>query len=187
MKALLVVDLNRDFFPGGALGVRDAEEILPVVNRLMVDDGYSLVVATQDWHPADHVSFNQWPVHCVAGTEGAKLHPAVNWERSQVLVRKGFDPHCDSYSGFYDAEGRSNGLEEILKARGVRSVDLVGLAIDYCVKATAIDGAKKAGFRTRLLLPGCRGVELEQWDIERALNAMDKAGVELVEELPAQE
>jgi len=181
MKALIVVDLNRDFFPGGALAVTDADTILPVVNSLIADDQYGVVAATQDWHPAGHCSFEQWPDHCVAGTPGAELHPEVDREKVDVLIRKGFESHCDSYSGFYDALGRSNGLEEILKARRVAAVDIVGLATDYCVKATAIDAVRQAGFRTRVLLPGCRGVDLEPGDIGRALNTMDKAGVELVE------
>ncbi|WP_309399657.1 nicotinamidase [Cerasicoccus maritimus] len=179
--ALIIVDLNNDFMPGGALGAEGADAVLPVINELAAGDAYGLVVATQDWHPEEHVSFDQWPPHCVAGTPGAELHPHLDDANIDVIIRKGFDAHADSYSGFYNEHGETNGLAELLRARRIEAVDIVGIATDYCVKATAIDAATKAGFRTRVLLNGCRGVGLEPNHIPDAIAAMRAAGVEVVD------
>lgn len=179
-KALILVDLNYDFFPNGALGVEGANALIGVWNDLIEAPEYQLTVATQDWHPDDHCSFEQWPAHCVAGSAGAELHPAIAWEQVDVVIRKGFDAHCDSYSGFWNAAGQSNGLPEILKSLGILAVDIAGLATDYCVKATAIHAAKDAQLKTRVLMDACRGVGLKENDIAEAWKAMTEAGVELV-------
>ncbi|WP_309387375.1 nicotinamidase [Cerasicoccus frondis] len=179
--ALIIIDLNNDFMPGGVLGAAGADEVLPVINQLAASEEYALVVATQDWHPADHVSFAQWPPHCVAGTPGAELHPHLDDAHVDVVIRKGFDAHVDSYSGFYNEHGETNGLAELLRARRIEAVDIVGIATDYCVRATAIDAVTKAGFRTRVLLKGCRGVGLKPNDVPAALNAMREAGVVVID------
>ena len=153
MNALIIVDVQHDFLPGGALAVADGDSIIPGIVALA--ERYDEVVLTQDWHPADTPHFEQWPVHCVAGTEGAALHPdieALDGARHVGLrVRKGTG-HDDGYSAF---EG---GLADRLRERGVTSVDVVGLALDYCVKATAIDAAD-AGFDTTVLMEYTRAVD----------------------------
>lgn len=179
--ALIIVDLNNDFMPGGALAVEEGEAVVPVINDLARDGGYDFIVATQDWHPEDHASFETWPPHCIAGTPGADLHPQLNMANVHALVRKGFDDHVDSYSGFYNERGETNGLAELLQNRNIQAVDVVGLATDYCVKATAIEAAAKVGFETRVLLKACRGVELEPGDIDTALDEMRAAGVQIVD------
>lgn len=181
-KALIVVDLNNDFMPGGALPVEGGDAIIEPINELMASGQYDLVIETQDWHPDGHASFGQWPPHCVAGTLGAELHPQVDHTRADAIFRKGFDPDADSYSGFYNDRGESNGLAEMIQARGVEAVDVVGLATDFCVKHTALDAAK-LGLKTRVLLHACRGVNLEPGDLDEALNQMGEAGVVLVEEI----
>lgn len=179
--ALIIVDLNNDFLPGGALGVEGGDTILPVINKLAEGGDYTTVVATQDWHLGDHVSFETWPAHCVAGTFGAELHADLDQANVHAVIRKGFDRDVDSYSGFYDERGATNGLAELLQARRIECVDIVGIATDYCVKATAIDAVQKAGLRARVLLEACRGVEVNRGDIDGAIEAMRTAGVEIVE------
>jgi nicotinamidase/pyrazinamidase len=178
--ALIIVDLNNDFLPGGALGVAGGDAILPRINQLAREGAYAVVVATQDWHVGDHVSFQTWPAHCVAGTFGADLHADLDQANVHAVIRKGFDPDVDSYSGFYDERGASNGLAELLQARGIECVDIVGIATDYCVRATAIDAVQQAGLKARVLLAACRGVELKAGDINRAIDEMKAAGVEIV-------
>lgn len=179
--ALIIVDLNNDFLPGGALGVAEGDAIIPLVNQLAASGEYDLVVATQDWHLGDHVSFEQWPAHCVAGTSGADLHPDLNQAHVHAVIRKGFDREADSYSGFFNEHGASNGLAELLQARGVRSVDIVGIATDYCVKATAMDAVRRVGLSARVLLEACRGVELQAGDVAQAITDMRAAGVVVVD------
>jgi nicotinamidase/pyrazinamidase len=178
--ALIVVDLNNDFMPGGELAVKDADLLIPVINELAANGGYDYVVATQDWHPANHCSFNTWPPHCVAGTPGAEFHPKFEMANVHALIRKGFDADADSYSGFYNERGETNGLAELLKARGIEMVDVVGVATDYCVKATAMEAATVAGLKTRVLLQACRGVGLKEDDVPNAIRALKDAGVEIV-------
>jgi len=198
MNALILVDIQNDFVAGGALAVPGGEEVIAVANRLM--PGSDLVIATQDWHPAGHKSFASehpsrkigevihwkgldqilWPDHCVQGTRGAELCRGLDTERIDEVVRKGTDPNIDSYSGFFDnGHRKSTGLADLLRRRGVDTVDVMGLATDYCVKFTALDAVAE-GFGTRLIVEGCRGVELQAGDCERAIEKMRAAGVEIV-------
>ena len=194
MRALILVDIQNDFLPGGALAVPDGDAVVPVANALM--PAFSLVVATQDWHPAGHGSFAAnhpgrrpgevialgglsqvlWPVHCVQGTRGAELADGLERGRIGRVFVKGTDPEIDSYSGFFDNERRkSTGLAEFLRAVGVDEVVVLGLATDYCVKFTALD-ALSLGLRTVLVVDGCRGVELQAGDSARAIEAVRAAG-----------
>jgi nicotinamidase/pyrazinamidase len=203
MRALLLVDIQNDFVPGGALAVPHGDEVIAVANRLM--PRYDLVVATQDWHPADHLSFASqhpgkkvgdvitldglqqvlWPDHCVQGTRGAELCAALDRARIHHVVQKGSDRRADSYSGFFDnGRRKATGLAELLRGRGVSEIDVMGLATDYCVKFTALD-AVELGFSTRLIRPGVRGVNLQSGDDERAIEAMRAAGVVIIEHDPA--
>lgn len=199
MKALILVDIQNDFLPGGALAVPNGDEVVPVANRLMPD--YELVVATQDWHPPDHGSFASqhpehsvgavitvdgidqvlWPDHCVQGTPGAEFAPVLNTEAIDHAIRKGTDRLVDSYSGFFDNDHRKpTGLGDYLKQQRVTTVDVMGLATDYCVKFTALD-AVELGFEVRLLIEGVRGVELMPGDCDAAIGQMKNAGVQVVE------
>lgn len=204
MKTLIIVDVQNDFVAGGALAVPGGETIIPLVNRLQ--PGFDLIVATQDWHPADHASFAAnhpgkqpgemidldglpqvlWPVHCVQGTRGAEFAPGLDRGRWAQVFRKGTEAHIDSYSGFFDnGHRRATGLGEYLQSRGTREVWIVGLATDYCVKFTALD-ACGLGLRVSLVADACRGVELQPGDCARAVDEMCAVGVEVVEssELP---
>jgi nicotinamidase/pyrazinamidase len=199
VKALILVDLQNDFCPGGALPVPEGDRVIPVVNRLL--GRFGLVVATQDWHPPDHGSFAAnhpgrkageaidlnglpqilWPVHCVQNTPGADFHPALDRGRIERVFHKGTDPAIDSYSGFFDnGRRRATGLADFLRERRVTDVFVCGLATDYCVKATALDAAA-LGFRTHLVDDACRGVQLRPGDIARAIAEMRAAGVVVVE------
>src|ERR1700760_3960421 len=170
-RALVIVDFQNDFTPGGALAVPHGDEIAPRVNALAASGDFDLVVATRDWHPADHGSFGApWPVHCVAGTLGAQLHPSLDQTRVDVIVDKGQAVDTDGYSGF---EGTD--LEELLRSRGITQVTIVGLATDYCVKNTALD-ALRAGFQVTVDATAVRGVEVNEGDSERALAEVRAAG-----------
>ncbi len=198
MNALILVDIQNDFCPGGALAVPEGDAIVPIVNRLQA--GYDLVVATQDWHPANHGSFAAnhpgravgeqielaglpqilWPVHCVQETPGAAFHPALNLDRIARVFRKGTDPTIDSYSGFFDNGHRAaTGLGDYLRERQVAEVHVCGLATDYCVKYTALD-AISLGFRVALLDDAARGVELRPGDMQRAVEEMRQHGVRVI-------
>lgn len=198
MKALILVDIQNDFCPGGALAVAEGHAIIPVVNRLMA--AFELVVATQDWHPEDHGSFASrhagknpgdmhelaglpqvmWPDHCVQGTEGAEFHPELDTKPIEAVFRKGTDKAVDSYSGFYDnAQRRSTGLVGYLKEKGATEVYVVGLATDYCVKFTALDAAE-AGFATAVIADATRGVNLAPGDVDRAIAELAAAGIRVV-------
>jgi nicotinamidase/pyrazinamidase len=176
--ALLVIDVQNDIMEGGALGIPNATHILPVVNDLVASDQYGLIVATQDMHPEDHVSFGIWPVHCVRHTPGAELHPGLLRDRIHVLWRKGTDKTVDSYGAFFDNEGRTTNLADLLTAKGITAVDIVGLATDYCVGNTALQAAPL--FKTRVLLSGCKGVGIKPEDIPAMIEKMRLAGVEIV-------
>ena len=173
-EALIVVDFQNDFTPGGALAVPDGDRIADRVNELAADPRFELVIATRDWHPEGHGSFAEqggpWPVHCVQDTEGAELHPALDRTRVDIVLDKGQDPGTDGYSGF-----EATGLEELLRERKVDKLTVVGLATDYCVKNTVLD-ALRAGFDVTVDPEGVRGVEVAQGDSERALGEMRDAG-----------
>ncbi|HEX8070566.1 MAG TPA: isochorismatase family protein [Pyrinomonadaceae bacterium] len=179
-QALILVDIQNDFCPGGSLAVEEGDRIVPVVNELQRH--FDLVVATKDWHPPGHASFETlWPPHCVQGSAGAEFVPALDTARIARTFLKGTDPAVDSYSGFFDNEHkRATGLGDYLKARGVTTVVVVGLATDYCVKFTALD-ALQLGFHTVVVRDACRGVEVRPGDTERALREMAEAGAEIVD------
>ena len=199
MKVLILVDVQNDFLPGGALGVPGGNEVVPVANRLQ--PRFGLVVATQDWHPKGHGSFAStrpgrkpgelaelgwlpqvlWPDHCVQGTSGAAFAPGLEMNRVEAILRKGTDPAIDSYSGFFDnGHRKSTGLADYLRGRGATDLYVMGLATDYCVKFTALD-ALQLGFRTFLVEDGSRGVELSPGDVARAVDEMRQAGVQIVQ------
>jgi nicotinamidase/pyrazinamidase len=173
-EALLIIDFQNDFTPGGALAVPRGDEIADRINELAADDRFQLVLATRDWHPPDHGSFEEkggpWPPHCVQGTEGAELHPDLDRAKVEVVVDKGQDPETEGYSGF---EGTD--LEELLRERGIDKVTVVGLATDYCVKNTALD-AVRAGFEVTVDSSAVRGVDVKPGDSERALDEVRAAG-----------
>jgi nicotinamidase/pyrazinamidase len=198
-RALILVDLQNDFLPGGALPVPEGDHVIPLANQLQ--ERFELVVATQDWHPRNHASFAAnhpskqpgdvielaglrqilWPVHCVQGTRGAELVPGLKTDAIARIFQKGIDPLIDSYSGFYDnGHRRSTGLGEWLKEQGVEEVYVLGLATDYCVRFTALD-ARQIGFATWLIEDACRGVNLKAGDVDRAIAEMRQAGVAVVQ------
>lgn len=195
MKALILVDLQNDFLRGGPLAVPHGDEVIAIANRLQ--PLFDVIVATQDWHPPTHGSFASnhpgrapgdvvtlggqlqvlWPVHCVQETRGAAFAPALDTKKVTRIFPKGTDPEIDSYSGFFDnGHRKATGLGDFLHERGVTNVYVLGLATDYCVKATAID-ARQLGFTTHLIADACRGVELKAGDIARAIDAMTNTGV----------
>jgi len=195
MNCLVIVDVQRDFCPGGALPVPEGDQVASVINRLM--RWFDRVVATQDWHPPEHLSFAAnhpgkkpgdvillggleqvlWPVHCVQHTPGAEFHPELDRSGIQRVFQKGTDPEVDSYSGFFDnGRRRSTGLEDYLRGEGVDEVYICGLATDYCVRWTALDAAR-LGFTTYVIQDACRGVELRPGDVAAAWQEMTQAGV----------
>jgi nicotinamidase/pyrazinamidase len=173
-RALIIVDYQNDFCPGGALAVPGGDEIAGRLNELARSGDYELVVATRDWHPPDHGSFHEqggpWPVHCVAGTPGAELHPALDREALDVVIEKGQARDTEGYSGF-DATG----LADLLRERGIDQLAIGGLATDYCVKNTALD-ALREGFAVTVDSTAARGVEVEAGDSARALDEVRAAG-----------
>lgn len=175
-KALIIVDVQNDFCPGGALPVPKGGEVVPIINRLM--RLFKRRIFTQDWHPENHCSFKRqggkWPKHCVRYSRGAELRGDLDFYGQDLVFFKGTDPNKEAYSGF---EG--NKLEKVLKEKKVGRVYICGLATDYCVKATALD-AKKAGFETFVVLDACRGVEKEKGDIGEAIKEMYGAGIEII-------
>ena len=180
-SALILVDIQNDFCPGGALAVDEGDQIVDVVNRLM--PLFDLVISTQDWHPADHISFKErggpWPPHCVQGTEGAELHPALNRERISYYFRKASSPEKDAYSEFEGTDDRGRTLDEALSSHNIRRVYVAGLATDYCVKATVLD-AVKHGYEVYVVTDGVRAVNVAPDDGEKALDEMTRAGAHLV-------
>lgn len=199
MRALILIDLQNDFMPGGALPVPSGDEVVPVANR--VQQFFELVVATQDWHPPTHGSFAAnhpekqpgdvvelnglrqvlWPVHCVQGTAGAVFISTLDNTRINRVFRKGTDPLADSYSGFFDnGHNKSTGMGDYLRSRGVSKVFVLGVATDYCVKFTVLD-ALRLGFETLLIQDGSRGVDLEPGDVEKALSEMAIAGATVIQ------
>ena len=194
MEALILVDLQNDFCPGGALAVGEGDAVLPIAKRLM--STFDHVIATQDWHPPAHESFASqhagrapgelielhgltqvlWPDHCVQGTTGAEF--AIDMGGARVF-QKGMQPEVDSYSGFFDNGRRGDtGMASYLREIGIEDLFVMGLATDYCVRFTVLD-ALSLGFGVTLLEDGCRGVELQAGDVDRALAAMKDAGATL--------
>lgn len=199
---LLVVDVQNDFCPGGALAVPDGDAIVPVVNRLARQ--FAHVVLTQDWHPPGHASFASahpgkrpfetialgygsqilWPDHCVQGTQGAAFHAGLDIPHAELVVRKGYDRAIDSYSAFRENDRRTpTGLAGYLRERGFERLALCGLATDFCVLFSALDG-RAAGFAVSVALAACRGIDTDG-SLARAVSAMREAGVRLLEEEPA--
>ena len=198
MKTLIIVDVQNDFCPGGALAVADGNAVVPVINQ--IQKYFDLVVATQDWHPPDHLSFASnhpdktpgelielngrpqvlWPAHCVQSTLGAQLREDLDTTRIARVFQKGQKREVDSYSGFFDNDhATSTGLGEYLKEQGATAIYVCGLATDYCVKFSALD-ALGLGFRTFLIEDASRGVNLNAGDVEAAVEEMRAAGVEIL-------
>jgi len=174
--ALIIVDVQNDFCPGGALAVSDGNQVVPVMNRYIrtFQASGAPIVATRDWHPGDHCSFKPfggiWPPHCVKNTTGAAFHPDLDLPKTVEVISKGTDPKVEAYSGF-----QYTALAEWLKLRRVNTVYIGGLATDYCVMRTVLD-AIQAGFNAVYLSDASRGVEIKPGDSERAVNDMSKAG-----------
>lgn len=178
-RALIVVDVQNDFLPGGALAVPQGDLIVPAINDLMKQD-FAAVIASRDWHPAHHCSFlpdgGLWPAHCVAGTRGADFAPSLDQSRLSHIVHKGMDRHCDSYSAFFDNDHvSSTGLDALLRGLGIERITLCGLALDFCVSATARD-ARRLGFETTLIEAACRGIAQNP---SPALDELRGAGVHI--------
>jgi nicotinamidase/pyrazinamidase len=197
-RVLLVVDVQNDFCPGGSLAVEEGDQVVPVINRLM--PLFDRVVATQDWHPKDHVSFASnhpgrkvldvvdadgiqqvlWPDHCVQGTRGAELSPLLSVGRIELVLRKGLRPRLDSYSVFFENDHATDtGLRYYLEGLGAGEIFLCGLATDYCVRSSALD-ARRLGFKVSVVRDACRGVNFPDGSIEQAYKDMEAAGVHLI-------
>lgn len=196
MHGLIVIDVQNDFCPGGALAVAQGNEIVQPINALMAD--FDAVVLTQDWHPAGHSSFASshagaapfdliempygaqvlWPDHCIQGTPGARFHSALTVDRADLIIRKGYNPAIDSYSAFFENDHKTpTGLEGYLRTRGIDALTLVGLATDFCVNFSAVDAAK-LGFKVTVRQDLCRAIDLDG-SLRAALNGMTEAGVTL--------
>jgi len=198
-KALLVVDVQNDFYSGGALAVPEADKINPKINSLLVKNEYKKVIGTQDWHPKNHKSFASthdkepfseyeaegigpilWPDHCVQQTKGAKFNNEIYTKNFDLIIRKGYNPEIDSYSAFQENDGTSLGLAFYLKGLNIDEVDIVGLALDVCVKYTAED-ALKNGFETNIILEGSKGIEQNSNKFKEILNNMKEKGINIKE------
>ena len=181
--ALVIVDVQNDFCPGGSLAVADGDKVVAVLNRHIekFDRAGLPVFATRDWHPARTRHFNTdggpWPPHCVQGTEGGQFHPALALPKSVVVVSKGMSFEADSYSGFEATDAAGTGLAERLRGLGVERIFVGGLATDYCVKFTVLDGVKE-GFKVTLLEDAVRGVNLRPGDSAQAIEEMMRAGAD---------
>lgn len=194
MNALLIVDLQNDFMPGGPLGVNEGDNIIPIINDLCKMP-FDVIVATKDWHPSKHISFAEnhgkkpgkhitidgidqilWPRHCVQETIGAELVSSLNKNNIHYIVHKGTDPKIDSYSTFFDnLHLKKTGLHDFLKQRGINKIYIVGLATDYCVKYSVLD-ALRLGYKPYIIVDACRGVNIKPDDSENALKMMKTAG-----------
>jgi len=196
--ALLVIDVQNCFLPGGSLAVKDGDQVVPVINRIA--KGFANVVMTQDWHTAGHISFASshsgkkpfetvdlkygkqvlWPDHCVQGTDGAALSKDLTIPQAELIIRKGYHKDVDSYSAFTEADGKTTtGLAAWLKARSLKRLFVAGLATDFCVAWTAVD-ARKAGFETYVVEDACRGIDT-QGSLAKAWADMTKAGVKRIQ------
>ena len=195
-RALIVIDIQNDFCPGGALAVAGGDEIVPGVNDLMTE--FDAVVLTQDWHPAGHSSFASqhegaaplsmiempygpqvlWPDHCIQGSIGAQFHPELQADRADLIIRKGYSPDIDSYSAFFENDHRTpTGLEGYLRTRGIERLTMVGLALDFCVNFSAVDAAK-LGFKVDVREYLCRAIDLDG-SLAKSREGMRAAGVTL--------
>jgi nicotinamidase/pyrazinamidase len=195
--ALIVIDVQNDFCPGGALAVDEGDQVVPLINGLI--KRFDHAILTQDWHPAGHSSFASshpgkapfetvqmpygeqklWPDHCVQGTRGAEFHPALEWTKAELVVRKGFRRAIDSYSAFFENDHETpTGLSGYLRERGFEKVTFAGLATDFCVAFSALD-ARKQGFEATVILQACRGIDLGG-SMETMTRRMKDAGVVLV-------
>lgn len=196
MRGLIVVDVQNDFMPGGALAVPGSIHVPRACNELMAAERYPVVILTQDWHPADHRSFASqwkvpefstkampygpqvmWPDHCIAGHQGAEFSPYLDTDFAHLVIRKGFDPLVDSYSAFEDAAGKNTGLAQYLHGRGVNELDVVGLATDFCVAATAVH-ARARGYHVRVLKSRCAAIDKDH-SLAHAVVNMHAHGVRI--------
>lgn len=197
-NALILVDLQNDFFPGGALPVSKGNEIIPIINKL-VSYPFDHVLATKDWHPPTHGSFAKthakqpgeriklagleqilWPVHCIQETKGAEFSPGWDARNVEKIFYKGTDPLVDSYSTFFDnGHIKSTGLADYLHSKNVKDVYIAGLATDYCVKYSVLD-ALELGFKVYVVVDGCRGVDLKEGDSRRAMEEVHQKGAEML-------
>lgn len=196
--ALVMVDLQNDFCQGGSLAVPDGDAIISIANQLQPH--FDVVIATQDWHPQNHVSFAAnhpgykvgdvidvngleqilWPIHCVQETKGAELHPLLDTSRIHKYFHKGIDKMIDSYSAFFDnAHLRTTGLADYLIEQKITDLYIMGLATDYCVKFSCMD-AVNCGFNTHIIADACRGIDLTPGDIKEALEEMREEGVKIL-------
>jgi nicotinamidase/pyrazinamidase len=179
-SGLLVVDMQNCFLPGGSLAVAEGDEVIPVINRyaaLFAEEGRP-VFASRDWHPQETIHFQKWPVHCVQETEGAEFHPDLHLPPDVTVVSKGMDPQQDAYSAFQAIDERGRLLGDVLRERGVRRLYVCGLALDYCVRYSALD-AVRAGMEVTLLVDATRAVNVELHDAEKAIEDLVRAGVRL--------
>jgi nicotinamidase/pyrazinamidase len=183
MKALLIVDVQNDFCPGGALAVPEGDQVVPVINHLM--DRFNVVVASKDWHPEQTRHFEKWPVHCVQNTNGAAFHPQLEDKKIQEVFLKGTKGEDDGYSAF---EATNKNLEAYLLEHQVDEVYVCGLATDYCVLASALDAYKK-GFTVFVVEDAVRGVEVTKGDVERAIEEMKHNGIVFIssDQVPVRE
>ncbi len=198
-EALIVIDVQNDFCPGGALAVTDGDQVVAPINRMMGD--FQAVILTQDWHPADHASFADnhpgrapfemielaygpqvlWPAHCIQGSPGAAFHADLHTDRADLIIRKGFRAQIDSYSAFFENDQRTvTGLDGYLRSRGFDSLTMVGLATDFCVAYSAQDAAR-LGYKVRVVESACRAIDLDG-SLAAARKAMTDAGVELLDQ-----
>ena len=193
-RALIVIDVQNDFCPGGALAVQDGDQVVDPINKMIGD--FDHVILTQDWHPAGHLSFASqhdgkspfeqtimpygdqtlWPDHCVQGSQGAEFHSGLNWTKAEMVVRKGYRREIDSYSAFFENDKKTpTSLSGYLKERGISQLTMAGLATDFCVAFSAIDAAS-LGFDVEVILPACRAIDLEG-SLNASMTAMRDAGV----------
>ncbi len=171
-KALFIVDVQKDFCPGGALPVPEGDKVVPVINKLM--DYFEYILASKDWHPPKTKHFEKWPPHCIQGTEGSEFCDGLNSERITQVFLKGTGTEDDGYSAF---EATNINLEEYLKKHGIDHLYVTGLATDYCVRATTLDALKK-GFKVTVVSDAVRGVDVNPGDVQRAIDEMKQAGAE---------
>jgi len=195
-NALIIIDVQNDFCPGGALAVADGDRIIPQINAMIAD--YDATILTQDWHPAGHSSFASshagkapfdmidmpygaqvlWPDHCVQGTDGAGFHADLNTDAADMIIRKGYNPGIDSYSAFFENDHKTpTGLEGYLRTRGITTLAMVGLATDFCVHFSAVDAAR-LGFDVTVLEGACRAIDMDG-SLAAARASMQVAGVKL--------